>query len=45
LVDKIQSAKPRCMSRMPPPLGGLPANSIELVRAWVVAGANAPECP
>jgi hypothetical protein len=45
LLDKIQSEKPRCMGRMPPPLGGLPASSVELVRAWVVAGAKAPECP
>ena len=45
LVDKLESVKPRCMGRMPPPLGGLPAASIDLVRAWVVAGAPAPECP
>jgi hypothetical protein len=45
LLDKIESEKPRCMGRMPPPLGGLPQRSIELVRAWVVAGAEAPECP
>jgi hypothetical protein len=46
LLDKLESAKPRCnMTPMPPPLGGLPSDEVELVRDWVIGGAQAAECP
>lgn len=44
LLDKIESKKPRCGGPMPPPAGGLSANAIDVVRAWIEGGAKAPEC-
>jgi hypothetical protein len=44
LIDKITNKEPSCGGPMPPPLGGLPASDVELVREWVAGGAQAPEC-
>jgi hypothetical protein len=43
LLDKLQSATPRCGGSMPP-TGRLDASSIDAVRAWIVAGAPGPQC-
>jgi hypothetical protein len=44
LLDKVSEAEPRCKSRMPPS-GALAPSQIELLRAWVLAGAPGPACP
>lgn len=44
LVDKIASETPRCNARMPPS-GAFSEAETASVRAWVVAGAIAADCP
>lgn len=44
LVDKIESAAPRCGTRMPPS-GAFSAAEAASVRAWIMAGAVAEDCP
>lgn len=44
LVDKLESAAPRCGTTMPP-AGPLPAAMRVAVRAWIEAGAEAEACP
>jgi hypothetical protein len=44
LLDKIESAIPRCDDPMPP-TQPLPPVEQQAIRAWIEGGALAPECP